>query len=596
MLTEPKERILKGVAASPGVAHGPAFVILQQKLEIPVYQVDDEHLPREIERFEQGLLQAREQLSKLRNEVAEQLGENEAHIFDAHLMVLEDKALIDETILEVEESRYNVEYCFREVSGRFIQAFSEIDDPYLKERVKDIEDVSKRVLYALLGEAQQNFAEMGSEHIVITEDIPPSDAAALKKGHVLGIATDVGSRTSHAVIVARSLGIPAVVGLHDVTAILDTGDDLLVDGYDGLVYINPSQETLFRYGELREKRRSIEEVFRKESLEPSITQDGHRVMLAANIGGEEECELAVQNGSEGVGLYRTEAFFMSSGAFPDEETQFEVYRKVTEIMAPKPVIMRTLDMGGDKQFASVGFKIDERNPFMGFRAIRFCLEHRELFGQQLRAILRASHYGKVKLMFPMISSIGEFLEAKELTLDCMDELRQKGLPFDEDIAIGSMVEVPSAAIVADQLAQHCDFFSIGTNDLIQYLLAVDRINDRIAHLYQPGHPAVLRTISNVIQAAARHDIPTSICGEMAADPFYVPFLIGAGASEISISPAALPEIKYLIRHTNYKACRKLAEEVTMQSSAKSNQKLFHDFFHDCMADLKTKGYFRAMHT
>ncbi|MGF1452104.1 MAG: phosphoenolpyruvate--protein phosphotransferase [Opitutales bacterium] len=587
------ETMIEGVAASPGVAHGPAFVILQSKLEIPVFQVDDARVPAEIERFEQALLESRKQLSQLRDEVAEQLGENEAHIFDAHIMVLEDKALIDSTIQEIRETGYNVEYCFREVANRFIDAFSEIPDAYLRERVKDLEDVTKRVLYCLLGEAQQTFSKLAAQHIIVTEDIPPSDAAALEGGKVLGVVTDAGSRTSHAVIVARSLGIPAVVGLHNATSLLENEDDILIDGYEGLVYVNPTPETLFRYGQLREERRGVQALFEKETAEPAETSDGYRILLGGNVSGEEECRAVLGNGGEAVGLFRTEAFYMRERAFPPEEDQFAVYRRIAEVMNPHPVVMRTLDMGGDKQFASIGFNIEERNPFMGFRAIRFCLEHEDIFRTQLRAILRASAFGNVQVMFPMISSVDEFLRAKDICHGCMEDLRYEGVPFDESIRIGTMVEVPSAAVVADQLAEHCDFFSIGTNDLIQYLLAVDRVNDRIAHLYRPFHPAVLRTIAGVITAASRHGIPTSICGEMAADPFYVPFFIGCGAAQLSVNASSLPEIKYLVRRVNLVEAKRLADRVLKISDASEIKSVLGTFFESCLKDFKTRVYYTS---
>ena len=586
------ERVFEGIAASPGVAHGPAFVILQQQLEIPVFKVDASQRERQVVRFEEALLKAREQILEVRKAVEERLGEDEARIFDAHLLVVEDRALIEETVREVRESGYNIEYCFREVSNRFIEGFSQIDDAYVKERVQDIEDVSRRVLSNLLGETVQTFSQLGSQHIIVSEDIPPSDAATLEAAHVLGVAIDVGSRTSHAVIMARSYGIPAVAGLHDITSQVENDDIVLVDGYDGLVYVNPTEETLFRYGQLREERRSIERVFKRQVNEPSRTRDGRSLLLCANIGRVDECELALANGAEGVGLYRTEAFYLAGDHFPEEQEQYLVYRQIAEAMAPRPVVMRTLDMGGDKQFANVAQQMEEDNPFMGFRAIRFCLEHTDIFTAQLRAILRASAVGNVKIMFPMISSMSELHAAKNILESCKRQLRDEDLPFDEAIEVGSMIEIPSAAIIADNLAGHCDFFSIGTNDLIQYLLAVDRVNDRIAHLYQPSHPAVLRTVHMVIEAATRRNIPVSVCGEMAADPLYVPFFIGAGATSISVAAAALPEIKYLIRSTDAKTAAGLVKQVLNSADAATAQRLLHDFFHDVIGGLMPKGYLR----
>jgi phosphotransferase system enzyme I (PtsI) len=568
MTQERPEIALKGVPAALGVAYGPAFVILQKQLETPVFQVEASGLDGEVSRFEEAVLTAHNQLSELRKEVARQLGEDEAQIFDAHLLVLEDKALIQETIDLIRKSRYNAEYCFRKVSDHFVKAFEAIDDPYLKERVKDIQDVSRRVLRVLVGHSEQTFAQMGAGHIIVSEDISPSDAAALEAGMALGIATDLGSRTSHAVIIAQSLGMPAVVGLHNITEQINSEDMVLIDGYDGLVYLNPTEQTRFRYGKILEERKGIQRLYDKEKLESPVTLDGHKVHLFANIGSLAEVAPACNGGASGIGLFRTEAFFIKGGRFPDEQAQFEAYDAIAEAMAPQPVVMRTLDMGGDKQFSSIGFNLEERNPFMGFRAIRFCLEHPDIFKLQLRAILRASHRGNVRMMFPMISSVEEFLQAKELTLQCMHELQHQGHSYDPKLLIGTMIEVPSAAIVASELAGHCDFFSIGTNDLIQYLLAVDRVNDRIAHLYQPNHPAVLRTIKNTIDAARAQGINTAVCGEMASDPLFVPFLIGAGAAQISVSAMSLPEVKYLIRHIDVGRARALVDEVLGQKDAK----------------------------
>ncbi|WP_309399541.1 phosphoenolpyruvate--protein phosphotransferase [Cerasicoccus maritimus] len=557
---QPKEIVLDGIAASPGVAHGSAFVILQKELEIPVYEIPVKQLEHEKERFEKALLEARRQIAEIRHEISGRLGENEARIFDAHIMVLEDRALIEETLREMEDTAYNVEYCFREVSNRFIEAFEALQDDYLKERVKDIEDVSRRVLQILLGQTQRNLMELVSERIIVSEDITPSEAASFDKRKILGVVTDSGSRTSHAVIMSRSLGVPAVVGLHNASEQLDNDDYILIDGYDGVVIINPSEETLFRYGELKSERQNIQRVFETSALLPATTADGHRLEIGANIGGPEDCDAALEHGAEGVGLYRTEALFMQQDTFPDEDEQYKAYSKVAEMLAPHPVILRTLDLGGDKHLSDF-FVQNENNPFMGFRAIRFCLEHRDLFKDQLRAILRASASGNVKVMYPMISNAEELIAANLLLEEAKAECRAKGQKFDENIQVGTMIEIPGAAYICDLLAEHCQFFSIGTNDLIQYLLAVDRVNDRIAHLYEPNHPAVIRTLKMIIESANRHGIHVGICGEMAGDPIYVPLLFGLGANEISATGTVLPEIKYLIRKMKLADAQMLAQEV-----------------------------------
>jgi phosphotransferase system enzyme I (PtsI) len=551
----------KGIAASPGVAHGPTFVYLQKELEIPLYVVEPEKRTHEIKRFENALTETRMQISKVRAEVAAKLGEDEAQIFDAHLLVLEDRALIEETISEHHESGYNIDYCFQTVARRFIEAFDHIDDEYIKERVMDIRDVAKRVLQNLLGVSAANLGQISGKRIIVSEDISPSDTASLQSGMVLGILTNVGSRTSHAVIMARSLQIPAVVGLHDITDKLENNDYVLVDGYDGIVVVNPSQETLFKYGRIEKERRDIEKVFYSSIKLPSVMRDGHAFSLKANIGGADDLPGVHHFGAEGVGLFRTEALFVRSDKFPSEEEQYEAYVEVVNGVKPHPTIIRTLDLGGDKRISSFYFSEEEANPFMGFRAIRFCLEHVDLFKDQLRAILRASAHGPVKVMYPMIGSLSELMQANVVLEESKTELRERGQAFDDKIQVGSMIEIPSAAYTADLLAAHCDFFSIGTNDLIQYMLAVDRVNDRIAHLYEPNHPAILRTIQHVIDAARKRKIPVSVCGEMAGDPIYAAMLFGMGANELSVAPASLPEIKFLLRHTSLKEARQLAKTV-----------------------------------
>ncbi len=580
-----KEEILQGVAASPGVSHGEVFVIHQRDLEIPVLELEPAYIPREIERFEKTLFKTRKEILRVRNEVSERLGEGEAKIFDAHLLVLEDTALIDETIRQIEETHYNVEHCYSEVAQRYIDVFNALDDEYIKERMTDIRDVTRRVLQNLLGQTAQNLYELTSARIVASEDVSPSDAAQLEGSKVIGVVTDAGSRTSHAVIMARSLKIPAVVGLHDITKRLSSGDYVLVDGYDGTVIINPGEETLFRYGKLREERLNIQRAFEKNSLLPAKTLDGKTLHVMGNIGGPEECPSVLSNGGEGIGLYRTEAMFIGSDKFPTEEEQFQAYRRTVEAIQPHPVVIRTLDLGGDKMVSSYRFAQEEENPFMGFRAIRFCLEHTDVFKDQLRAILRASAFGEVRIMYPMISSVDELIRANAVLEEAREELRNRHAAFDENIQVGSMIEIPGAALTADLLAEHCDFFSVGTNDLIQYLLAVDRVNDRIAHLYQPNHPAVVRTLERLMDVARSKQVPVSVCGEMAADPIYVPLLYGLGADDISVGPASLPEIKYLLRRMKFKEAQALAKKVAKLTDPEAIYMTLSAFYAQIMGDL-----------
>ncbi len=559
--SEKEEIVLQGVAASPGVVHGPAFLFLQKKLEIPSYEISKENQGYELARFEQAILETRMQISAIRNEIAEELGEEEAQIFDAHLLVLDDKALLEETVLEVQNSGLNIEYCVHQVITRYLEAFSSIDDDYIKERVTDIRDVSRRLLRNLMGHADFSFNILAHDKIIVSEDLTPSETASLEKGAVLAFITDEGSRTSHVTIMARALEVPAVVGLHDITRRAHSDDTILVDGYEGLVILHPTIERLRRYGQIKLKREHLQQIFRSEANLPAETIDGHSIILMSNIEGSEPTEKLSRYGAQGVGLFRTESIFLRDQAFPGEEAQFEVYRRYVEHLSPQTVIIRTFDLGGDKNPHGDYFPVNEGNPFLGFRAIRFCLKHTDVFKDQLRAILRSSSYGKVKIMFPMISGLPELLAAIKVLEEAKQELLERGQAFDPHLRIGCMIEVPSAAYTADLLAEHSHFFSIGTNDLIQYMLAVDRINDRIAYLYEPNHPAVIRMIKAVIDAGHKKGIPVGICGEMAGDPIYAPLLIGLGADDLSIAPVRLPEIKYLLRKMRMPEAEQLAAKV-----------------------------------
>jgi phosphotransferase system enzyme I (PtsI) len=582
----PKEEvILQGVPASPGVAHGPAFVFLQKELEIPVYEVEESRRPAEIRRFEQALTATRAQISKLRAEVASSLGENEARILDAHLLVLEDNALIEETIHELNTKGYNVDYCFRTVAQHYIDAFGKMEDEYLRERAADIRDVARRVLHQLLGHSAASLSRLGGQRVVIAQDISPSETASMDRHSVLAIATDTGSRTSHAVIMARSLQVPAVVGLHDATRRLENNVRVLVDGYEGLLIINPSDQTLFRYGRIEQRQRDIRQAIETVIPQPCESRDGQRLGLMANISGPEDIEEVKRFGAEGVGLYRTEALFIARDKFPDEEEQFVAYKAVVTALQPRPVVIRTLDLGGDKHTSTSHMKLQEANPFMGFRAIRYCLDHPDMFRDQLRAILRASAFGPVKIMYPMISGLQELIQANLLLEQAKDELRARKAAFDKNICVGSMIEIPSAAWTADQLAQHCSFFSIGTNDLIQYLLAVDRVNDRVAHLYEPAHPAVLRAIQHIIATGRQFKITTSICGEMGGDPLFTPLFLGLGADDLSVAPAGLPDVKYLLRNIRLDEAQALAAKALQQTDPKNTLSLLRKFYQEHMGNL-----------
>ncbi len=577
-IRETTETTLPGIAASPGIAHGQVFLHLQNDLELPAHDIEPARRGEEAARFERALLATRQQVQKTKAEVEKNLGADEARIFDAHLLVLEDHALIGETLRELETTGHNIERCFHRVAQRYIAAFENIEDEYLRERAGDIRDVAQRLLQNLLGQAAQSLGDLAKGRVVVAGDITPSEAAGLDRSEALAIVTDSGSKTSHAVIVARSMRVPAVVGTRDLTRRVRNGDWVLVDGYEGKVILHPAEQTLFRYGQIRLAKKNIELRLLEASRRPAVTRDGAAVALRANIEQAGEAKLVREFHGDGVGLFRTEFLFLSSPRVPTEEEQFQAYRAAAEALAPAPVVIRTLDLGGDKPMAGGAHLFArEANPFLGHRAIRFCLDQPAIFKDQLRAILRASAHGNIRLMYPMISGREELARANAVLDECRAELKAKGVPFNADLAVGTMIEIPSAALTADLLAQDCDFFSIGTNDLIQYLLAIDRVNDRIAHLYEPTHPAVLRTLKHIVTQAHRRKIKVSVCGEMAGDPVYAPLLLGLGVDELSMTPPLLPAVKFAVRAMKMTDAKKLAKDALKQESAKAAQALCEKF-------------------
>ncbi len=553
-------------------------ILIRRDIEIPKRSVPPEEREDEIARFEQGLLETRRQIIAIRAEVAEKVGDSEAAIFDAHQMVLEDRALIEEAIREVVEGGWNIEYSFQQVANRYIDAFSRIDDDYIKERVSDIRDVARRLLANLLGRKEMVFDTTDAENIIIADDLSPSDSAHLDREKVKGIATDFGSRTSHSVIMARSASVPCVIGLKNLTSHVKPGDRILVDGFEGVVIINPGQSSLFRYGQIEEKRARVRRRFEAVKDEPARTLDGKEIPILMNIEGLEPSGLLTGSGAHGVGLFRTESLFLAHRNFPDEEAQYRAYRHIAETVAPYSVTIRTLDLGGDKNPHNSLYGYEEANPYMGFRAIRFCLENPDIFKVQLRAILRASAHGTIKIMYPMVASCEEVVEANAIFDECAAELKREGVPFDPAIRRGCMIEIPSAAVITDLLADHCDFFSVGTNDLIQYMLAVDRLNDRIAHLYNPNNPAVLRALNFIFQAGHRKQKPVSVCGELAGDPIYAPLLFGMGADELSVAAGSIAEIKFLIRSLDFRELKQLAVDVLRMCDVNSIGARLREFY------------------
>lgn len=562
------ERRFQGVGVSPGIARGTVFVHRTDDEEPAIRSISEEEIPAEIARFESALIATRGQILEMQQRIAEAIGAKDAGIFDAHLLVVEDQTLIDEVLRTLSRDRVNVEHVFTTVANRYSKTLSEIDDPYLRERAMDIHDVARRVVHNLMGKASKPLSSIGTPHIVVSHNLTPSDTAQLNRQLVLGFATDVGSKTSHSAIMARSMNIPAVVGLHNASEILETGDHVLLDGYNGLLIVNPNDQTLWEYGELEVKKGQVEEKLIGLRETPSTTIDGRHVILSANIELPEEVEFVKKSGAEGIGLYRTEFFYLNKTELPNEEEQYENYTKVAQAVLPNSVIIRTLDLGGDKFMSALDLP-EEMNPFLGWRAIRFCLEKVDIFKVQLRAILRASAVGNVKMMYPMVSGVDEVRRANAVFEECKAELRAEGKPFDENIEVGVMIEVPSAAISADIIAREVDFFSIGTNDLIQYSIAVDRVNERIAHLYEPTHPAIVRLIKMVVDAGHAHNLWVGVCGEMASEILLTPLLIGLGVDELSTGAALVPRVKKAVQSLDVGVCLQLVEDVIRMDNSTS---------------------------
>ncbi|MGD1087161.1 MAG: phosphoenolpyruvate--protein phosphotransferase [Verrucomicrobiota bacterium] len=553
------EKVFRGIAVSAGICRGKILVLHRARHIIAKRELPDLEITAEVSRFEKSLVQTRQQISEVQRKVVENMGAKEGDIFEAHLLMLEDRMLVDEVIRLIREQKINAEHAFHAVAERYAAALAGVNDEYLRERADDMRDLTSRVLDNLL-EVQDEFdlRHIAEPCILVSHDLSPSTTAQLDKKFVLGLATDIGGKTSHTAIMARSLGIPAVVGLKTASEEFDTGDYALLDGYNGTIIVNPTDQTLFEYGQLVKIKASLEEKLGEIQRQPAVTLDGKSIHLSANIEDQNDIEAVIKYGAEGVGLFRTEFLFINRESSPSEEDQYQVYRQVASALKPQPVIIRTLDLGGDK-FVSHLQLAQEMNPFLGWRAIRFCLAQPELFRAQLRAILRASAEGNVKMMYPMISGLDELTQATVLVEKCKAELRVEKIPFDEKMDIGAMIEIPSAALIADTLAQRVKFFSIGSNDLIQYTLAADRTNEKVSHLYEPTHPAIVRLIKMTVDAAHKHGVWAGVCGEIAGDPVLTPLLIGLGVDELSAAPPIVPQIKYIVRRLKLSEAQVLAE-------------------------------------
>ncbi len=564
--TSSGEMVLKGIGVSPGIAVAPVFLLAADDRLVPERRLTDREALAEIMRLENAIIETRRQLTDIHRHVEEQAGRQHADIFDMHKLVLDDPAFIAEVFDGILKRHANAEHAIRLAAEGYTDTLSRVEDDYLRERVSDVKDVARRLIRNLSDSTHTPLTGLSVRSVIVGVDLAPSETATLQREWVLGFATDQGSPTSHTAIMARALGIPAVVGLSNISQLVKVGEEILVDGSSGEVVLRPSTERRRMAGLYAEEQRTIQTELGTLRDQPAETADGHAIVLSANVELVSELPAVLQSGAQGIGLFRSEYLYISRETLPSEEEQLAAYGEAAKAMAPQPVIIRTVDLGGDK-FASSVRVPHEVNPFLGFRAIRFCLAQPALFKTQVRAILRASALGRVSMMYPMISNVGEVRQANAIVDACKEELRGEGLDFDEKMPVGAMVEIPSAALTAEIIAPHVKFFSLGTNDLVQYTLAVDRVNERVAHLYEPTHPAVLRLIRCTIEAGHAHGVWVGVCGEMAGNPVLTPLLVGMGLDELSTVPANVPAVKDAIRRVRLSDAQALAENAAKLGTA-----------------------------
>ncbi|WP_125152072.1 phosphoenolpyruvate--protein phosphotransferase [Clostridium rectalis] len=556
--------MLKGVSASTGIAIGKALIL--KELNYNIQKNNVENAEKEKEKLNLAIDRAKEQLEKTIKSTKEKLGEEKSKIFEAHLLMLDDPEFTGAIISKIEGDKINSEYAVKTTSDELAMIFESLDDAYMRERAADIRDISKRLIKILNGDESLSIEDIDQQCIIIANDLTPSDTAQINKDLVLGFGTQIGGVTSHSAIIARSIGIPAVLGVGEDIKTIKENDILILDGDNGNIIVNPAEDVLIQYREKMQEQRKFRETLLKFKEQESITLDNKKVEVVSNIGSIDDAENALKNGAEGIGLFRTEFLYMSKDNLPTEQEQFQAYKEVLEKLNNKPVIIRTLDIGGDKKLTYLPIG-EELNPFLGYRAIRLCLDRKDIFKTQLRALLRASVYGNLKIMFPMISNIQELREAKEVLEECKAELRKEKIEFKNDVQVGIMIEIPSAAVSSDILAKEVDFFSIGTNDLIQYTIAVDRMNERVSYLYDFFNPAVLKLIKMVIENGHKEGKYVGMCGEMAGNKYLIPLLLGMGLDEFSMSASSILNARRIISESNYKECIKIVDKVMALSTS-----------------------------
>ena len=554
---------LKGIGVSPGIALGRVLLLKKTEYKIEKRQIVD--VGKEKSKFLHAIEQSIQELGFIKGKAIKTLGKDKAAILDAQILMLKDPEIVLKTVETIEKEKINSEYAFNRTASEYIVVLENLESEYMRERASDIRDILERVIRNLLGIKKVELSNLEKETVLVAHDLTPSETATMDKEKVIGFLTNIGGKTSHSAIMAKTLGIPAVVGLGNVTQLLSDGDFVVLDGAKGELFIEPSEEIIKEYTKIKKEQERVKSELMLFKECEGITSDGKKIEIFGNIGRPEDVAFLLQNGAEGVGLYRTEFIFMDRKALPTEDDQFCAYKSVLEALKPKVVTIRTLDIGGDKElpYLNIG---KEMNPFLGYRAIRFCLKNHEVFKTQLRALLRASVYGNLKIMFPMISSLEELLEAKKILAEEKKKLTEKGISISSEIEVGMMIEVPSAAVISDQLAKHVDFFSIGSNDLIQYTCAVDRMNEKIQHLYNPFNPAVLRLIKTVIDNGHKENIPVGMCGEMAGDKELIPLLIGMGLDELSMSASSVLAAKKLVKSSAYEKLKRRADGIANMGS------------------------------